>query len=482
MNQLGLFFREAVKNIRTNLVLNIAIVALIISVMTFLGIVAIQVQVSDVTADVVMKQEAFVEYSQYRFITDMETLNRINLLVDINTGEAVPEEDVFLHYPLSKDAAVNMQYISNCDRFWDFMRKLRNIPGLYIETVVNVGYNPVGSHDAYVGHYTYDSTRDYAVTLDFFDIEQMTFLSGRAPTEDDLYIDDDGIWVVPIVVGYRLRDYFELGDIVEIKGVFDKYDPDDPKDRIADMHRFSRGRVVGILEPSNTLLDASGNHFRPLYDSIIRVIKYPSPDDFPELKSSDDVYAYVTFRKLTGLFTVKLFLNRTNEEQAAEEIRRALADTGIGSLYSIAKCDGYSKITAALEKGRTETYLQVALCVGLLSVFGLGLLTVMMNVSNAKDYAIHRLAGATKHCVALMATVQMLILLLVSDVLIHYPYLLSKTGLFLNGDSMLYIFSSGRKIYIVIAVLNAAVLLLTYVISRIFAEKMDVSATIKDKE
>ncbi|MBQ6053052.1 MAG: hypothetical protein IJL30_07210 [Clostridia bacterium] len=90
--------------------------------------------------------------------------------------------------------------------------------------------------------------------------------------------------------------------------------------------------------------------------------------------------------------------------------------------------------------------------------------------------------GATKRDVALMTTVQMLILLLVSDVLIHYPYLLSKTGLFLNGDSMLYIFSGERKIYIVIAVLNISVLLLTYIISRVYAAKNDVSATIKDKE
>ena len=38
------------------------------------------------------------------------------------------------------------------------------------------------------------------------------------------------------------------------------------------------------------------------------------------------------------------------------------------------------------------------------------------------------------------------------------------------------------NIYIVIAVLNISVLLLTYIISRVYAAKNDVSATIKDKE
>jgi hypothetical protein len=47
---------------------------------------------------------------------------------------------------------------------------------------------------------------------------------------------------------------------------------------------------------------------------------------------------------------------------------------------------------------------------------------------------------------------------------------------------MLYIFSGERKIYIVIAVMNISVLLLTYIISRVYAAKNDVSATIKDKE
>ena len=163
-------------------------------------------------------------------------------------------------------------------------------------------------------------------------------------------------------------------------------------------------------------------------------------------------------------------------------VLNAVKEAGLEELLVLTKVDGYAKISAALEKGRAESYLQVAFCVGMLCVFGLGMLIVMLNVANSKDYAIHRLVGATKRDVALMTTVQMLILLLVSDVLIHYPYLLSKTGLFLNGDSMLYIFSGERKIYIVIAVLNISVLLLTYIISRVYTAKNDVSATIKDKE
>ena len=479
---MGVYFREAIKNIRANFLLNLAIVVLIVSVMTFLGIVSIQVQISDLTASVVLNQEAFVELSQYQFWMDGEVYNRLVIRRNVDTDEWLPEEEAYIYYPLSKDPLINMQYVSNSDKFWNFYRKLKSIPGVYVETIRNVGYNGVEQHDAYTGHYTYDVTRDYVVTLDFFDIEKITFLKGRAPCEDDFYIDDDGIQVVPIVVGYQLRDYFELGDVVQVTKVFKYYDPDDPKDTIADMHKYSKGKVVGILEPSNTVTDRTGSHFYHVFDSIIRVIKDINPDDFPELKSSEDVYVYVSFHQFSEICNAKIYINKTNEEQAAEEIRNAVKEAGLEELLVLTKVDGYAKISAALEKGRAESYLQVAFCVGMLCVFGLGMLIVMLNVANSKDYAIHHLVGATKRDVALMTTVQMLILLLVSDVLIHYPYLLSKTGLFLNGDSMLYIFSGERKIYIVIAVLNISVLLLTYIISRVYAAKNDVSATIKDKE
>ncbi len=289
---MGVYFREAIKNIRANLLLNLAIVVLIVSVMTFLGIVAIQVQISDLAANVVIRQESFVEFSQYRFYTENDL--RLIFRRNRNSDEPVAEEEAFIYYPLSQDPLINMQYVSNSDKLWDFMRKLKNIPGVYVETIHIVGHNSVGHHDAYVNHYTSDKTKDYAVTLDFFDIENLSFLQGRVPTEEDFYIDDDGIQIVPIVVGYQLRDYFELGDIVEIKGVFDNYDSNDLKKRIVQSYEYSKGVVVGILEQSNTITSFDGNHFFNLSDSIVRTIKDPSPDDFPELKSSDDVYVYAS--------------------------------------------------------------------------------------------------------------------------------------------------------------------------------------------
>ena len=362
------------------------------------------------------------------------------------------------------------------------MRKVKNIPGVYIESITSTGINRKGEHDGITGHYTSDIAREYAVTLDFFDIEYLTYLDGRAPEEDDFYIDDDGIQVVPVVVGSQLRDEFKIGEIIVSKSMYDLDKCRDPIRRVTNMSKASKGIVVGVLGRSNAVTTSDGAHFYHLSDSIIKTIKDPSPDSYPELKSSDDAYVYVSYEKLYDMINMKVFINRTNEEQAAKEIRQALQDTEIDVIYSFSKCDGYAKITASLEKGRTEVYLHVALCVGALCVFGLGVLIVMLNIANARDYAVHRLVGATRHDIALMTTVQVFILLMASDVLIHYPYLLSKTGLFLNGDSMLYIFSGERKIYIVIVALNLATLLLTYIISFVFASKTDVVTKIREKE
>lgn len=79
-----IYFREALKNIRVTFWLNSAVVAIIVAVMTFLGIILIQVRISDLTADVVLKQEAFVELSQYRFWVDEDAFNRLLNRRDLN--------------------------------------------------------------------------------------------------------------------------------------------------------------------------------------------------------------------------------------------------------------------------------------------------------------------------------------------------------------------------------------------------------------
>ena len=79
-----IYFREALNNIRVTFWLNSAVVAIIVAVMTFLGIILIQVRISDLTADVVLKQEAFVELSQYRFWVDGDAFNRLLYRRDLN--------------------------------------------------------------------------------------------------------------------------------------------------------------------------------------------------------------------------------------------------------------------------------------------------------------------------------------------------------------------------------------------------------------
>ncbi|MBQ6171111.1 MAG: hypothetical protein IJK34_00590 [Clostridia bacterium] len=472
---------EALKNIKTNFLLNAAIVVMIVSIMTFLGIVTLQIQIRDITTEVVLEQEAFVELSQYRFLIDKESSLRLGQRYDIVSGKYIPEEETFLFYPLSKNPEINRKYLENADKVWDFVDNLNSLQGVFYYTIKQGSFLSVGQHDAYDGHYVPDNTIDYAVTMFFFNIENLTLLKGRLPKEDDFYVDENGVQVVPVLVGYNLRNQFSLGDIVTVKDRLKHYDPNDITMRIVDMPTFSNGIVVGILDKSNVTTSSNGNSLLNFSTSIIRAVKDPSPNNFPDLKNNDNAYIYAAFNKLMLLPSSKLYINRTDEARIVEEINNALKDSGLDAFYSIARCDSYAKITASLEKERTETYLHVALLVGILCIFSLGILILMLNIANEKDYSIHRLVGATKNNVALMTTVQMFILLIVSDVLIHYPYILQATGLFLNGDSMIYIFNTG-KIYTVIAVMNIIILALTYIISRIYASATDIVTSIKDNE
>jgi len=477
---LKIHIKEAIKNIRANFGLNIAIIVFIVAMMTFAGIITNQLLINEMRVELKLNQEAFVEYSQYH-LQDNGDYSRLVYGKDLE-GNETPDSERFINYRLTDNLAVNSQYLSNCNKIWDFYRKLNNISGVYFETLINLGRAQIGQHDAYEGYYTPDSIKEFIVDKNFFKLEQLTYLEGRAPKDEDYYIDEDGFQVVPVVIGYQLREYFKLGDIIYPKGMTERYNPERIENSILESYNYTKGIVVGILTSSNSITGSWGITFYSLSDRIIKPRILPTPDNYPELKSSDKYYLLASFYGLNEFINGKIYINKTNEEQAVEEIRKAIKDCGLDELFTISNSSSYSKIAVSIENERTYNYLVIAFCVGLLCLFGLGILIVMVNIANTKDYSIHRLIGATKRDTAVMTIVQMFILLVISDILVHYPFVLSKTGLFLNGDSMQYIWAIRPKMYLTIAIVNVAVLIVTYVVSRIYTARIDIVTTIKDKE
>ena len=51
-----------------------------------------------------------------------------------------------------------------------------------------------------------------------------------------------------------------------------------------------------------------------------------------------------------------------------------------------------------------------------------------------------------------------------------------------NSSSMRYIFAAGADFYRMVAAINIVIIILTYVISRIYTARIDIVTTIKDKE
>ena len=481
MRKIGLFFREAVKNIRVNYLLNFAIVILIVSVMTFTGIICVQVKISGEKTEVVLDQEAFIEFSTYQIGATSDKFLKLLLRMDGNNQRTVPAEEAFLYGELTDDPDVNAKYLRNSDDFWVFFRRLRTIQGVYVETYK---IHALTGQDYYEGHTVPKNGDELIVETDFFNLENLTFLKGRAPTDDDFYIDENGFQVVPVVVGYQLKDNFEIGDLVYNKKRIDEYSKASLFNKITRSYLYSIGKVVGVLDKSNSILHPSGDTFLlNVSSSVIKTWRFPTPDAFPELKSTDELYVKASHDTITSMSSMKIYINKTNEAQAVEEIRKALNETGLDEVFDVIRTNtSYAKISASIEKERADSYLTVAMCVGILCLAGLGTLIMMINVTNTKDYSIQSLIGASKRDLALMTTVQMIILLLVSDILIHYPYILSATGILLNGDSMRYIFATGSDFYRILAVINLVVIVLTYSISRIYTARIDIVTTIKDKE
>ena len=70
----------------------------------------------------------------------------------------------------------------------------------------------------------------------------------------------------------------------------------------------------------------SGDTF--LWNASLSIIwpdnKSPSPDNYPELRNDEEAYIDVTWNYAFSIPTMKIYINKTNEEQAVAEIRQAL--------------------------------------------------------------------------------------------------------------------------------------------------------------
>ncbi len=224
-----------------------------------------------------------------------------------------------------------------------------------------------------------------ACTPNFHNVESYRIIKGRNFTDEDMiYVEGKPR---PVLLGYKYKDIYEPGDIIEMY----KFE-----DIGNDSYVLDSIEVIGILAEDSTVLDHRASKVIDL-DNLIIYPRVTLPcNDFSsydiavqEIAMNAD-YKYIS--------KIKFLVNSEKESEVIAEIQKALNEYS-----SMAKYYNISNRSEAVTRyhARTEAVSQFAF--GITAVLMVSaVITVIFSVinrieNNLKDYAIHISIGASSN-------------------------------------------------------------------------------------
>ena len=283
-----------------------------------------------------------------------------------------------------------------------------------LDEIENLNYNLVEESRFYVmdfkGHGTLneDGTKtifSLECSPSFHRTENYRVILGRNLTdEDSVYIDGEPR---PILLGYKLKDYYSVGDIIKVL-------PDDNPNNIT--YYFDSLKVVGILAEDSTYVDCYGSTIYDLDNAII----YPGLwINYDELSNYEkDVKENALNMERLAFDHIKLMFNEEHKEEVVGEVQNALNNflslskyyNIVDSKYALEKME--SRSAAVIEFSSTITTV--------LMVFAF--ITVLISIvnrvtRNLRDYSIHIALGASRGNIVGFVVSEMSLVLLCSIIL-----------------------------------------------------------------
>ncbi len=511
---ISLYWNEAVKNIRSNIILAVSIVLIIAFLIMVLGLAFawgnLYVLKND-SGDNSLKPEAFLEYAIYVLNSkpDIPTERPVigatytynpddpdnPVENELSDEEKAHNEAVFASYRKLSSALENIDGLNVVNKLWG--SRISDDSSAYPLSLQAQGrrqYNYADAPDFYINlGYTMEEIERfcdyYAVKYDINTIllENFTCCKGRIWTEKDLdfeYLVKDGcLPTIPVLMGYDFIDYYDVGDVLknpEGKYTVQMIDEGYAAPGYADQS-FADYVVIGFLS-EDTVVERT-NGMRESLNSYIVVPHVPRNSYyFPNASiasMANDFYM--------ELSRIQFYIETDKEESAVRELSEALSeDTVMGVYLYPEKQSRVMAVYTQINEKRFSNYLFIALSTLVFTVFVIILIIINKLKKNTRDAVIHRLVGATVYDNVAATVVEFIIYLVCSDIISTFVYVISviTRNPVLRSGFMMYADIGNFRLYLMLPLIlltNLFILAVVVIVSGIFFSKTDISQALKEK-
>lgn len=517
-----IYLTEAVKNIKSRMILSIIIVLLFVFLVQLLSYTLAWTTYhfwsDDIHNSGIINNEAYIEYSVYSirqkagteynhdiFISEIREMNPEdfnNPITSPLTEEEIAYNDaVIASYNKLSEQLDNIDGYIFSDKTWGAFFKSDNGKA-YELSIQGNGTTDVGYGDHEISRmfftdlgYTIEEISQFCdyqlvrIDIDTVLMEGFTYYEGVGFTEENLnfeyIITEDGtLPTIPIVMGYDFKDYYDVGDIIsnpegpyQVKMINEGHITPGYSDQF-----FGHYIVVGFLAEKTTI--ETGPGIRRNVDQYIIMPEVPNtPKYFPNGSIKSQIKEF--YRKLPNKL---VYVEKDNEIQIVEALSKALSEeTTVGQYFYLEKNTQVNKVYKQMYEDRMINY---ALIAGSTLTFCIAIIIlVIINKfkSNIKDTAIHRLVGATVGDNVKAYVLEFAIYLLCADILSHYVYIVyafDPTSTVLMGFWMGIMIGDipVRLMYPLMIAINILILAVVAIVAYICSSKIDTASIIKGKE
>lgn len=341
----------------------------------------------------------------------------------------------------------------------EFYQELDKIEKLYYDIGWNASFTLINNGSEFFKGEDVRRVEAIKCCPNFHEVENYKIIEGRNLTaEDSAYIKGEPR---AALLGYKLKDYFNVGDIISVET------NDLPENNT---YYFDSIEVVGFLGEDSTYFNQSGDN---IYD-LDRMIVFPGLwIPYEKRHDYDEPVEKNALNSVEGSFEyTKLFIKAEDEAEVFPQIQEAL-----NGFLTMGKYFRPLKVGLTMEKIESETAAVTELSsiiTSILMVFAF--VTVLISVvnrvlSNVKDYSIHIVLGMSKGNIVGFILCEMSVLLISSIIIGTVATRLVTKFLYMNFDLIKFV-----GLYIVTSVL---VLTLSVIITILLLRKHDVCTYIK---
>ena len=434
---------EGIKNIDKNKVMTYLTIFLFAFLFLIQGYTYSYYTVSQ-RRSMIGENEVFSKYKIYNFVGSMDMFP---IYLMNNFGDELPSETMEFIEELNK--IEELRYV--CEDFQYF--KIKNFKGDPKVFVDSYYYEYIEKDNMYFV---------YAVLVspNFHKTESYRVIEGRNFTDEDMvFVKGEPR---PVLLGYKYRDYYKIGDIINIES------------NVMYEDLVNEIEVIGFLEEDTSFIDRSGTKVYDMDNYIVAPAIYMTWDEYLQLEEKHDhVFSVVrNANYLYSLFDMKLYIPFEYENEVLAEIQKT-----INEYSGVAQCVKLNNVGQASLKwqSRTESVTSFFIEITFVVMF-FAVVTVLISITNRvsrnmKDYAIHITVGATRGNAVMFIVAEMGIILTCSIILG-----LVATKWMMNYIFMPFYFWRFLGVY---ALTSVVILVLSAIVARIAMRKYDICNLIK---